>query len=219
MNTILNTLYNSPNLPFIYEEIKLKLSEESKSRVRFLSEISDNVKAEFINGDVILHSPVKLVHNNVSGNIFILMKYFIKKYDMGIVGIEKLMISLSRNDYEPDLCFFSKEKAKKFTKKQMRFPAPDLIVEILSETTEKFDRGIKFEDYAAHKIQEYWLIDAEKEILEQYILNNEIYELYLKSDSGIVKSRAIKGFQIPIRAIFDEKENMKVLQEMMSNDK
>ncbi len=42
---------------------------------------------------------------------------------------------------------------------QSKFPAPDLIVEVLSESTEANDRGIKFEDYAAHGVVEYWIVD------------------------------------------------------------
>ncbi|MEY4539280.1 MAG: hypothetical protein RLZZ306_1037, partial [Bacteroidota bacterium] len=30
-------------------------------------------------------------------------------HQLGFVGIEKIMITLTRNDYEPDICFFKKE--------------------------------------------------------------------------------------------------------------
>ena len=41
----------------------------------------------------------------------------------------------------------------------MKYPAPDFIAEILSPSTDERDRGIKFEDYAAHGVGEYWLLD------------------------------------------------------------
>jgi len=42
----------------------------------------------------------------------------------------------------------------------------------------------------------------------------ESYELLLKSNSGSLKSAVITGFEIPIRAIFDEKENLKALRKL-----
>ena len=54
--------------------------------------------------------------------------------------------------------FFKNEKAKKFTTAQIIFPSPDLIIEVISKSTEKNDRGTKFEDYEAHAIEEYWII-------------------------------------------------------------
>ena len=37
----------------------------------------------------------------------------------------------------------------------MIFPARDFVVEILSKSTAKKDKGIKHQDYAAHEIREY----------------------------------------------------------------
>ena len=216
MEASLISILNSPRFPVLMEELQFKLSEEVKARARFLNEIKETDKAEFINGEVIYHSPVKFIHNSVSGLLLNILMIHVKKHHLGFVGYEKMMISLTRNDYEPDICFFNKEKAKKIKKDQMRFPAPDLIVEVLSKSTEKNDRGIKFEDYAAHGVMEYWIIDPYKEELEQYFLKNGAYEINQKSTTGIVKSIAVENFQIPVTAIFDEEENMKALQEIMN---
>jgi Uma2 family endonuclease len=125
------------------------------------------------------------------------------------------MVSLSRNDYEPDVCFFGVEKEKKFHKQdQMQFPAPDFVVEVLSPSTEKHDREVKFKDYAAHHVSEYWIIDPDKKFVEQYLLKDGAYELNLKSKSGIITALAIEGFSIPIEAIFDSKENLKTLKQI-----
>jgi hypothetical protein len=51
--------------------------------------------------------------------------------------------------------------------------------------------------------------------VEQYILQKESYQLLVKSNSGNLKSTVIAGFEIPIRAIFDEKENLKALQKIV----
>ncbi len=107
------------------------------------------------------------------------------------------------------------EKASKFEPDQLRFPAPDLIVEILSPSTEANDRGVKFEDYAAHGVGEYWTVDADKQTVAQYSLTDGNYQLVLKSGSGMIRSETIGGFEIPITAIFDDAENLRVLKMLL----
>lgn len=93
----------------------------------------------------------------------------------------------------------------------MFFPIPDLAVEVLSNNV-KHDREIKFGDYQEHGVKEYWIIDPDDQTLEQYILKDGSYQLQLKSSEGHVKSITVTGFEIPIKAIFDEQENLAVLQ-------
>lgn len=216
MNITVEQTLEMPDAVLFARKLKSALEAEQKKREHFYEIVDENKKMEFINGEIIFHSPVKLQHNSATGLIYNLLKTYVIKNDLGFVGIEKIMISLTRNDYEPDVCFFGKEKAKKFTKKQMRFPAPDLAIEVLSDSTEKADREIKFQDYAAHGVEEYWIVDAEKETIEQYFLQNEQYELLLKSNSGEIKSVVLPDFKIPIRAVFKEAENLSALTKIVS---
>lgn len=94
----------------------------------------------------------------------------------------------------------------------------DLVIEVLSDRTEDKDREIKFQDYEAHEVMEYWIIDAENQVLEQHILTSTGYELHLKSDNGYVKSVAVEGFSIPIEAIFNEEINLTTLQQLLRTE-
>jgi Uma2 family endonuclease len=86
---------------------------------------------------------------------------------------------------------------------------------VLSKSTEARDRGIKFEDYAAHGVHECWIADPRTQVLEQYVSDGKGgYQLRLKSNSGEVESTVIKGFRIPIRAIFDAEANAAAIKAM-----
>lgn len=179
------------------------INDEKEKRSDFYNLVHENIKAEFINGEIIYQSPVVLEHWNTSANLSNLMIEYVRKNQLGKVGVEKVMISLSRNDYEPDIVFFSKEKTALFKPGQLKFPAPDLIVEIISKKTEQTDRTIKFEDYAVHGIQEYWLIDPSKKTFEQYLNENNSYTLKVKlQDAGAIHSAAIQDFVFEISEIF-----------------
>ncbi len=215
---LIDQLLRHPRAATLVKEANLLLKKEKERRLQFYNDITDEEKVEFINGEIIVHSPVKKEHNDVNGFLSRLISIYVDQYKLGYVGIEKVMITLERNDYEPDLCFFKKETAKKFKKGQSLFPAPDFVVEILSKGTSKNDRGIKFQDYQANGIKEYLIIDPVKEIVELYRLTkSKEYELILKAGEGTLKLTTVKGFAIPIAAIFDGTKNLAALNVLLSN--
>ncbi len=183
---LLQELKDSPRLPEIVRELEAVVEDERRRRGQFLETVRDDQKAEFINGEVILHSPAKLRHLRVSSNIVFHLEQHVRAHALGIVLVEKALVSLTRNDYEPDISFVAKARATAFAPDQMQFPAPDLVVELLSPSTSKHDRGIKHVDYAAHGVTEYWIVDAETETIEQYVLEGERYALAAKVKIGVI---------------------------------
>lgn len=212
---IIDDLLALPNAPMILNQVSKQLEAEKTRRQNFYNEITDEQKVEFINGERVIHSPVKKAHNDVTSLLHMLVNAYVIKHKLGYVGVEKVMVALSRNDYEPDICFFKQEKAQHFEADQSLFPAPDWVVEVLSKGTEKNDRGIKFLDYQLHEVKEYWLVDPVACFVEQYRWIEGQYELILKSGNGTITSEAITGFRIPVLAMFDEVENLKTLSQLL----
>jgi Uma2 family endonuclease len=137
---------------------------------------------------------------------------FVQARRLGLVAGEKALCVFPRNDYEPDVCYFGTAKAAQLQPTQLKLPIPDFVAEVLSESTVSKDRGEKFQDYQAHGVQEYWLVDPDQEILEQYVLKGKLYELMQKSGTGEVRSTAVTGFVIPVRALFDSEIQLQVLR-------
>lgn len=52
----------------------------------------------------------------------------------GWCGTRRRSSILPRNDYKPDVCFFSPEKSSAFTPQQWPFPAPEFIAELAAES-------------------------------------------------------------------------------------
>jgi Uma2 family endonuclease len=210
MEAILEPILNSPRLKMYVEELQEYLRGEDERRNFFYNTITDKDKAEFINGEIIMHSPVVLAHHNASVLLFLAIKEFVRYHCLGMVGYEKLMVRLSRNDYEPDVCFFGLTKSKSFGSGQKLFPAPDWIAEVLSNSTEKTDRGIKMQDYALHGVKEYWLVEPGKECIEQYLLKNTTFFLHkIFSRGEAIESPVFEGMHLPVDAVFDEDANVK----------
>lgn len=214
-SALLDVLLQSPRLSLYAQRIDDLLAAEAQRRADFWETMREDQKVEFINGEIIVHSPVKLRHSSAASNLFVLLDAYVKRHKLGYVGYEKLLVSLTRNDYEPDICYFGSGKAGHFTPGQMHFPAPDLVVEVLSESTAAVDRGIKYDDYAAHGVAEYWMIDPETETVEQYQLAGDQYALAVKAQTGELRSVALPGFVIPVRAIFDNEINQSALRQLL----
>ncbi len=217
MDDILEQLFHSPRLALYSRQIQSALSEEQEKRERFYEEITEDQKAEFINGEIIVHSPVRIEHTIVGKLLLKALDTYVQIHHLGFVGYEKMLISLTRNDYEPDVCFWKNDKASEFRPGQSKFPAPDFISEVLSPGTKKTDRTTKWEDYAAHGVGEYWIIDPAAQIVEQYLLDKSCYRLHVKADSGVLKCQAVSGFDIPFRALFDEAENLAALRGILDS--
>lgn len=201
----------------IVQQVQEKLNDEQQRRQEFYELMDEDTKAEFINGEIVFHSPVMKRHNVATKRTMTLLDTYVEEGDLGFVGVEKILTTFTRNDYEPDVCFFNNEKAKAFKPDQMKFPVPDLAIEVLSKSKKSIerDRKTKFEDYEKHGVSEYWMIDPDEETVEQYVLEKGKYLLVLKSGEGSISSHAVKGFVIPIRAIFDKKTHRQVLREML----
>lgn len=205
-----------PDVVLFARELEAALKTESEKRKRFYEEIDEGRKMEFINGEVYFQSPARAAHVRATVNLVKLVDTFVTHHGLGFVGVEKILVSLSRNDYEPDICFFRREIADEIYPKQMQFPAPDFVVEVLSDSTERNDRETKFIDYAVHGVREYWIVDAEREIVEQYVAVAGEYDLKLKAGDGHIESHVIEGFRIAIRAIFDDAENLAELRRLLT---
>lgn len=216
MSTLdLTPIFKSPRLPDIAAAINKRLQTESAARQRFYDEMTDAEKVEFIDGEIIMHSPARNEHLLATSNLENLLNNFVRQHQLGEIRQEKCLCTFPRNDYEPDIVFFGNQKAAELNQKTLKFPVPDFVVEILSDSTESRDRGVKFEDYEAHGVSEYWIIDADTQMVEQYVIDNGTFRLLLKSGSGEIASRTVSGFKIPIRAIFDPHENLAALKAMI----
>lgn len=214
-------LMRMPTLPKVLKEIQTALDIERSKRQAFYEWIEEDMKAEFINGEIIENSPAADEHTDSVMSLGSLSYNFTNFQELGKVKTEKAMVSLTRNDYEPDIAFWRKEVALNFKNGQTHYPAPDWICEVLSKGTEGRDRGIKFEDYAAHGVKEYWIVNPRQKTIEQYVLpeEGEVYELLKKVTSGDwIESIVIQGFRIPVSAIFDVEINRETLKKIVSRN-
>ncbi|MCL2089369.1 MAG: Uma2 family endonuclease [Oscillospiraceae bacterium] len=137
---------------------------------------------EKIGGKIIAMSPrPNSNHNFVSGSIYSLFSNYLKgKPCLPIV--DGMDVFLTEDDtVVPDVMIVcDKDKIKR----DGLHGVPDLVVEVISPTTVKRDRGYKKELYEKCGVKEYWIVDPNNCIIEVYLLKDarleldDIYTLY-----------------------------------------
>lgn len=208
-------LLERTDFPGLLDLLNRSWREEQARRHAFREDLSEEGKAEFVNGAVVYHSPARARHLRACLNLAACLDAFVKRFGLGEVLVEKALVCLTRNDFGPDIAFFTADRARAFTPDQMEFPAPDFVVEVLSDSTEKTDRGVKFEDYAAHGVAEYWIVDPVDQSVEQYRLEGAAFRLHAKVREGLIHSLVVQGFDLPVAAIFDTEEQSRALRALL----
>ncbi|GAB4034959.1 Uma2 family endonuclease [Spirosoma gilvum] len=220
MSELLLQILDTPQAPLILQKAQAILDEERHKRRAFYEWLDEDKKAEFINGEVVVHSPALDRHNSAMLLLATLLNVFVNDRQLGYVRAEKALVELTRNSYEPDVCYFGPAKAAQIMPDQLYYPVPDFVIEVLSKSTEKIDRETKFADYAAHGVSEYWIVDPLRRTVEQYGIDADTLEYALIGTFGLkdtISSHAVAGFSIPVRAVFDETANILALRDLLKS--
>ena len=155
----------------------------------------EEYKEEILNGEIVLMSPSPtLNHNRIIGNIYRTFSNFLegKPCEIFVDGAD---VYLSEKDkVVPDLVIVCQPE---ILQDDCIHGAPDLIVEVLSPSTAKRDRGYKKDLYERSGVKEYWIVDPMNKAIETYLLKNgkfvfdNLYSLYPDCDLKRMTSEEI----------------------------
>ena len=131
---------------------------------------------ELIGGKLVAMSPrPRVAHNHTAGNIFYIFRHYLrgKRCTPFADGTDLYLSGEER--YIPDgMIVCDPEKIQP----DGVHGAPDLVVEVLSPSTAKYDRGHKKDMYEAAGVREYWIVNPADKVLEQYLLTDGRFILH-----------------------------------------
>jgi Uma2 family endonuclease len=131
----------------------------------------DGNRYEVIAGELYVTPAPGRFHQKVSARLVHLLEAFCQEHEAGEVYAAPFDVIFAKGDYmEPDLVFVRAENTDAVLDDRGVVGTPDLIVEILSDSTERRDRGIKRERYAGYGVPEYWIVDTDEKQVEVYRL-------------------------------------------------
>jgi len=155
-----------------------------------LQETTNLVKHEYINGEVYEMAGASSAHVTISLNIASLLKNHLRGSNCRVyIADMKLKIDSLNVFYYPDVMITCTLEDKAFNYYKT---SPQVIIEVLSNTTESFDRGDKFADYRQIKsLKEYLLISQTKKRVELYTKqdnNSWLLESFSEGDNFQIRS-------------------------------
>ncbi len=129
-------------------------------------------KHEYINGYTYAMAGATDPHVTIAGNLFALLRSHVRGSGCRVyIADMKARIESLNRYYYPDVMVTCDQRDQE-TPTYKKFPC--LIVEVLSNSTEAFDRGDKFADYQEiETLKEYILINTKRQRIECFRLNAE----------------------------------------------
>jgi len=162
-------------------------------------EWADGIRAEWVDGEVIVMSPASEPHQDLGGFLSSLLRHFVEAYGLGRILIPPFQMKLSSrpSGREPDLLFISKDKLDRLKRTYLDGPA-DLVVEIVSPDSQARDRGDKFYEYEEAGVLEYWILDQTRKRAEFYQLGDGTFKLIDPDENGVYRSKVLEGLWLKV---------------------
>jgi Uma2 family endonuclease len=127
---------------------------------------ADGFRHEIIGGDEFMTPAPNLDHQRVVVKLTTLLENHVAGRKLGGIYVAPTDVLLSKHDIvEPDVIFIS-EKRKSILGEKNIEGAPDLVIEVLSPSTQAEDRGPKLALYERSGIAEYWIVDPPSKTVE-----------------------------------------------------
>ena len=142
----------------------------------YLAFPEDGKRYEIIEGDCFMSPAPRTRHQRVSLKLATALEIHLTRHKAGVVFDAPTDVVLSKVDVvQPDLLVVLATRTFIITEKNIQ-GAPDLVIEILSETTRKTDEVVKKKLYERHGVLEYWIVDPELALVKIYRLSDGRYE-------------------------------------------
>src|SRR5699024_2227916 len=114
---------------------------------------------QLIENNIVMSPAPKFQHQKILGDIYFQLQKFIKDKELGQVVMAPVDVYLGdKNAFQPDILFISNERKSRIEEDGLH-GAPDLVIEILSPSTAKYDLEEKKDIYERFGVKEYWIVE------------------------------------------------------------
>lgn len=182
-----------------------RLATASRRRYRWTDfiELDEDDRRELIDGQLLeVDVPTKIHEWVVAFVAAMLFNWSRAKGGLVLASGYRIRISDSRG-VMPDVQFFRKGRGRLAGERGLESGAPDLVVEVVSPTSVRYDRVVKLRWYAKIGVPEYWIIDPQEQILERLLLDGERFRI---AESLVAPARfapdSFPGLSIQLAELF-----------------
>lgn len=170
----------------------------------------DDERWEIIDGVPYMQSAPSWQHQSVSRELIrqfsnhLLHKaceVFASPFDLRLADVKENDKDVT-NVYQPDLIVICDKGKLEGTG---YLGTPDLVIEILSPSTAKADRLLKFNMYEKFGVKEYWIVEPDTKLVSVFVLqeNNRYGRPEVYTEIGKVNVSIFSDLEIDLSIVFD----------------
>jgi Uma2 family endonuclease len=163
-------------------------------------ELPEDQRCELVEGEIIMSPSPNLDHQRAVRDLLRALDDHARAHG-GEAFVAPLGVRLSDDTaLEPDLLFVS--SPDRYGPQIVEGP-PDLVVEVSSPSTRRYDLLRKRRLYERFGVPEYWFIDLDAERIEVYTVGRDGHDEAptLTGRGGTVTSRAVPGLVVTVDAV------------------
>lgn len=132
--------------------------------------------AQLIHNQIYMSPAPTSTHQLILGTLFYQLYGFVEKNNLGQVILAPVDVYLNRrNAYQPDIIFIANENRNKLQENGF-YGAPDLVIEVLSPGTWRFDKEDKRDEYERSGVKEYWMVEPGAKTTEGFVLQHNEFQ-------------------------------------------
>ena len=166
----------------------------------------DGKRHEIIEGEHYMAPAPNVRHQSISRNLEFILNRYVEEHDLGKIFDAPIDVVLSdENIVQPDILFISKKNYEIITPQNIQ-GAPDLMIEIMSESSRKLDRLIKMKTYGKFGVEEYWVVDPAINQIEIFRKNKAGLKLFksVQEEQGELTSPLFPGLKVNLKKVFEK---------------
>ena len=163
----------------------------------------DGHRYELVDGVVLVSPSSTPRHQAIVAEILYQLASYLRDHPVGM-ALPEVDIRLGKGPaggdlvYRPDAVFIRREHLAQIEDRIET--VPDLVVEVVSQSSGRYDRETKKDDYERHGVLEYWLVDMEQETLVCYRLVGGRY-VKVERLGDTLTSQAVPGFTLDLARV------------------
>jgi Uma2 family endonuclease len=163
----------------------------------------DGWRYEVIRGELHMSPAPNVNHQQASIGLAVALHIFVKKHHLGRVleaPVDVILPDLA-TPVQPDIVFIHADNSEIIKTANIE-GVPDLIVEISSPGTARYDRRTKYRLYAEAGVREFWIVDPDECAVDVYALRGNAYVPFGHYvGDGIIQSELLPDLRIPLTEI------------------
>jgi Uma2 family endonuclease len=167
----------------------------------------ENIRMELVDGEAFAMTPPSGPHQGIITELLYRIRSFLEGKPCKVYPAPYAVRLNPREDggddtvFEPDIVVIC-DPAK--LDKHGCKGAPDLVIEVLSPSSIRHDRIVKFRKYQQAGVREYWIVDGETQSIQACVLENGRYVTSVYDETDTAPVTVLPGCRINLKDIFTE---------------